>query len=121
MKFLIWVVVLLYQDSLALAQTLRVGLLDFPPFSMESEEEYLPVRGVIAERLVKALGTTGLKYDIKIYPAKRLFLYFKNNTLDFIIPSQSQIKRFKDIAVFSDKPILNLQLRAYSYSKDISV
>ena len=107
------------QCSHGFAQTLRVGLLHFPPFGIEGQNEHDPPHGIIVERLSRTFNRIGLENEIKIYPAKRLFRNLEYGSVDFLLASESQAERFKDHAVFSTEPLMITRLRAYSYNKII--
>lgn len=111
--------ILFFQYNFGFAQTMRVGLLNFPPFGIEGEEEHDPPQGIIVDRLSKTFNKIGLKNKIRIYPALRLFKGFESGSVDFLLASESQIDRFKKIAVFSVKPLMTIKLRAYAFNENI--
>jgi len=73
----------------------------------------------MVDRLTRTFHHAGIPHEIRIYPPKRLFDMFENGQIHFLLAGANQLERFKDVALFTDKQVMSITLRAYAFNKNI--
>lgn len=115
MRFIILIyLILIMLPGQGRAETLKVGLLHFPPFCIQDKTDPDKPSGTMVRELKRTFDLAGIEYTIRVYPPKRLFKLFEKGSIDFILAGPVQKNRFKLTAVFSHETIQTMNIRAYT-------
>jgi len=93
-------------------QVLQVGVTPIAPLYTVSEQGV--VGGILTDLLIQALDKIDMPYDIRVYPPKRLLRNIISGVASLTIGVKNNLQRPESRALYSDKPVYQLQLQIYS-------
>lgn len=93
------------------AQEIKAGMLIFPPYFVDNGDQ--PPSGIYLDVMKKTLQHAGLSYQLKIYPAKRLYTNLGNGETDLYLGIKGA-PEYEGKVLYSKTSISKIQMRIYA-------
>ena len=94
------------------AEPLQVGMLHFPPYYVLEEQDKV-MGGLLVDMLQKILKRAGIEYEMKGYPAKRLYVNVGDGTTQLWMGTLG-VPDYEGKVLISPRPTTEIVLEIYS-------
>lgn len=111
---LIFLLTFLSFSNILKAETIKVGLFDFPPFYINNGTNQFS--GSLVNLLHEILKKADLKYEMEMYPVKRLYLGLASGKLHLFIGVKNA-PEYEGKVYYSKSPVMTIKLCAFSVGK----
>ena len=93
------------------AQEIKAGMLIFPLYCVDNGDQ--PQTGIYLDVMKKTLQHAGVRYQLKIYPAKRLYTNLGNGETDLYLGIKGA-PEYEGKVLYSKTSISKIQMRIYA-------
>lgn len=108
---LIFLLIFLSFNTIVKAETVKVGLFDFPPFYINDGSKQF--NGSLVKLLHEIFKKANLKYEMEMYPVKRLYLALASGEKHVFIGVKNA-PEYEGKVYYSKKPVTTIKLCAFS-------